>query len=435
MKKLFFILLTLILISPTVTYAGSATSRYDVTIGGYVKFDFGYATQNTNSDAATAYRESTVKRLSINDEYRNTFLTVGESHLNVLIKGPDAFGAKTTAFVDGDFRGVTTGNAYGGFELYQAFMKLNWDNTEVIIGHNWQQFGMIYDRGAIGQADFTTSLKGLRFPQFTVRHNLTKQFNVMLGVFTPTEWSGTTRQFNDDYARSGMPYFQYELAYQNEKYGKVGVHGLKFAVGGYYGVERKTNTTYYRGLAYKDDTVPSWITAARFFIPIIPEKQGNKKNAFAFNGNLFLGENVAGLNWLGGTNSKLTDIPSAGSYWRPNNRDAAAPTVFGGFGQLTYYLAGNLRANAMYGYMKNNYSVYQRLKNPDPLNMNQEYAFSLLYDVSPNLLVGAQWSRIFTRWNGASNTTGSTSNIGTSTAKLSKDGTLDQYRVAAWYFF
>jgi hypothetical protein len=40
-----------------------------------------------------------------------------ETRFNFLIKGPDLWGAKTSAFIEGDFRGTSTGNQYGGFQL------------------------------------------------------------------------------------------------------------------------------------------------------------------------------------------------------------------------------------------------------------------------------------------------------------------------------
>ena len=51
MKKTVIVLLALFLALPAVSFAGSATSRWDMTIGGYVKFDMGYGSQNQGVDA------------------------------------------------------------------------------------------------------------------------------------------------------------------------------------------------------------------------------------------------------------------------------------------------------------------------------------------------------------------------------------------------
>ena len=439
MKKIVFAVLAALLFMPVVSHAGDVTSRYDVTFGGYIKMDLGYATQNSSADRGYAWRSSSSTMQSLNDEYGNTYMAVGDTHLNFLVKGPDAFGAKTSAFIDLDFVGATTGNAYGGAELYHGFIKLNWTNTELIIGHTWQQFGMIYDRGVLGRDDFITEMKGVRFPQVTVRHDFTKNFDFMVGIFSPTDWGGSTRQFNDDYARNGLPYLQYELEYKNSNY-KLGSNIMRFALGGYIGREKKTNT--FNGLTYKDDTVPSWITAFRFYVPIIPEKQGNKKNGLSFNGNFFIGQNMAGNNWVGGSGK---GTPSDGSYWRSDGT-AAAPTLYGGFGQLSYYVTNNVWINGAYGFVKYNFSNWARSTSPytgsvaadmkgyEQLNWNQQWALNIFYDPSPSLRLGAEWTHIFTRWNGPSNTSAVT---GTPVGEgyLDKDGSLDMYRVAAWYFF
>ena len=430
-KKLaVFAAIALLAATPAIAKAGDVTSKFDVTIGGFVKMDMGYSTQNSHADPSIAKPDSSSVRENLYDEYGNTFMTSGETRLNFLIKGPDAWGAKTSAFVEGDFRGTTTGNAYGGFQLRHAHIKLDWAKTELIIGQTFQQFGMIYDRGALGDSDFYMDMKGVRAPQIALRHNFTKNFNAMLGVYSPTEWSGSTRQYNDDYARNGLPFGEFEIEYKNENWGKVGKHPMRFAIGGIVGREKKThaNTTTYQ---YEDDVVPVWQTVFRYYVPIISEKEGNKKNALALNGNFFIGQNFGGIKWLGDG--------SLGSYWRPGYTSAASPTSFGCFAQLSYYFSNNAWVNFMYGYLQYNTSNFARTDStyglgPDAFNKQSTYAISLLYDPTPNLRVGVQWLRNATRWNDAS-AGSSSSTVGPKGSTLEPTGTMDQYRVATWYFF
>ena len=58
MKKFIVIALALFLAIPAISFAGSATSRWDVTIGGYIKADFGYTTQLQGADYYKAERGS-----------------------------------------------------------------------------------------------------------------------------------------------------------------------------------------------------------------------------------------------------------------------------------------------------------------------------------------------------------------------------------------
>ncbi len=111
-------------------------------------------------------------------------------------------GAKTSAFIEGDLRGTTTGNQYGGFQLRHAWMKMKWNSSELLAGQAYQQWGMPYYSAQIGADDFKQYLKGIRTPQVAFRYFLTKELSAMFGLTSATEWSGATRQYNDGYARS-----------------------------------------------------------------------------------------------------------------------------------------------------------------------------------------------------------------------------------------
>jgi len=59
-----------------------------------------------------------------------------QSRLRAKITGPDAFGASTSAFVEGAFFGHSNGDE-NGFRLRHAFGKLSWENTEFLFGQTW----------------------------------------------------------------------------------------------------------------------------------------------------------------------------------------------------------------------------------------------------------------------------------------------------------
>ncbi len=435
MKKYLLLLLALFLMLPVLADAGSVSSRYDVTFGGFVKYDVGWNSQNTHADAGYTSRSSTSARAVLQDDYSSTFQTAGETRLNFLVKGPDLWGAKSSAFIEGDFRGVNTGNSYGGFQLRHAFMTLKWDSAELMIGQNWQQWGMPYYGAWIGTSNFSQFLRGIRVPQMALRVFITKEFNVMFGITSATEWSGTgtgvyVRQYNDDYARSNWPGLQGEIAYWSDRCGKIGSNNLKFGLGGYYGKEKKINdnTVTSSTTGYKDDTINAWIAAFRYSLPIIPEKQGNKAMSLLLNGNFFIGQNVAGNNWMGQNGGV-----SQGSYWRPNGTDAAAPTMYGLFAQASFWFIDSLSINGMYGYLKYNFSSWARgaasdsgaQTRRDKLNMVQSYGVNLLWDANQAIRFGIEYMKLFNRFNGD----------GPSYPYAGSSGNIDQYRFAAWYFF
>ncbi len=435
MKKCLLVLFVVSLILPVLCNAGSVSSRYDVTFGGFVKFDLGFTSQNGNADASTAARSSTSSRKVLADEYGNTFMSGGETRFNFLVKGPDLWGAKTSAFIEGDFRGVTTGNQYGGFNLRHAFMKLKWQSAELIAGQTWQQFGMPYYGAWMGAGDVTEYLRGIRLPQIALRYFFTREFNAMFGLVSATEWSGANNYYangvrgsNDGFARSSWPGFEGEIAYWTDRCGKIGPNNLKFALGGYYGKDNGTSATYLTaaGNDYRDDTINSWVAAFRYSIPIVPERKGNKAMAVLLNGNFFIGQNIAGNNWLG------TAGLSEGSYQRPTG-DLTAPTSFGLFTQASWWITDSLSLNGMYGYLKFNYSGYGRSFSAtarDRINMSQTYAANLLWDANQAIRFGIQWIRNFSGYNGYG-----TPGTSVGTGNADRTGVADMYRFGAWYFF
>jgi len=428
MKKLVLVMLALFLVIPVVSNAGSMTSRYDVTFGGFVKFDLGWTTQNANADAVNAARSSSSGRKVLADEYGNTFMSGAETRFNFLIKGPDLWGAKTSAFIEGDFRGTSTGNQYGGFQLRHAFMKMNWDSAELMMGQNWQQWGMPYYVPTVSILDYAQYLKGIRTPQIAFRYFFTKEFNAMFGLTSATEWSqalpNRTRQSNDGFARSSWPGFQGEVAYWTDRCGKIGPHNLKFALGGYYGKDNSTSTTYLTaaGNDYRDDTLSSWAVAFRYSVPIVPEKAGNKSMSVLLNGNFWVGQNLNGSGWLYDSNYA--------SYQRPDG-SYAAPTLFGLQANLSWWITNALQLNGNYGYLKHNASNYARNLVVNNYNMTQSYGANLLWDANQAVRFGIQWVRNYTGYNGYGNPT--TGSVGTGNAD--RTGVADVYRFGAWYFF
>lgn len=59
-----------------------------------------------------------------------------QSRLTGKITGPDAFGAKSSGMIEGEFFGTANGSE-NGFRLRHAFVKLDWENTAFLIGQYW----------------------------------------------------------------------------------------------------------------------------------------------------------------------------------------------------------------------------------------------------------------------------------------------------------
>ena len=458
MKKILVIMIALLLAAPVMSFAGSATSRFDMTIGGNVNFNFGYNTQNYAQDSFHApTRGSGIATSNLNDDRGNVRYSVVDSAINFLSRGPDTFGAKTMGFLQIDFRGGNTGNAVGGAQVQYAFVKFDWANSYLVMGKAGPETLSAYARKFIiaGDASSTEGIGGIRPIQIAYRYNFTKNFNLMVGLIQHTnqEAAGGAVGNNNGYGRSELPAVQTEFAFTSDACGKIGPDALKFGLGAVAGREYRTawNNAMAASGAYNDKNANAWMAGLRTFIPNIPEKKGDKTNALALSAIGYVGQNA--WNWVG------SPAPGVGSYWRPNAANGvpdqvASPTMYGGFAQLTYYINDVTFVNAQYGVLKQNYSSAARngwaypgasfganetnWQGVDAINQFRVYGLSIFNDPSPSVRVAFEWLRMVANYNGY----GRGSFAGQSqapsivgTGNLDSSGKNDQFKAAVYYFF
>jgi len=465
MKKTFVIMLALFLAVPVMSYAGSATSRFDMTIGGNVNFNFGYNSQNYNQDSFHApTRDSRAGTSNLNADKGNVRYSVADSQINFLSRGPDAFGAKTMGFMAIDFRGGNTGNQVGGAQLQYAFVKFDWANSYLLMGKAGAETLSAYARKFViaGDASATEGIGGIRPISIAYRQKFMKDFNFMVGLIQHTDQGGSSGGTgnNNGFGRSQWPAFQGELGYETQACGKIGPDALKFGLGGLFGRENRTAWNTGAGSVanatgtYNEDYVNAWMVGLRGFVPIIPEKKESKQNALALSAIGYVGQNA--WPWLGPPG------PGVGSYFRPANTSnggvpntATSPTMYGGFAQLTYYINNTTYVNAQYGVLKQNYSSAARngwgypagntfganetnWLGVNAINQFRVYGLSIFNDPSPSVRVGFEWLRMVSNYNGygTGNFPGQTVTptiIGT--GNLDNKGQNDQFKALVMYFF
>jgi len=453
MKKFIVIALALFLAIPAVSYAGSSTSRWDLTIGGFVKFDMGYQTQSgSGADYYKAERESYRGYENFADEYGNFFSAAGETRLNFLIKGPDGWGAKTMGFLEGEFRGTAGGSNYGTFVMRHAFMKMQWENDALTIGHTWQKWGLMptFANVLLGVNMLGAFNKGYREPQIMWDHTINKNFNFSLGIISPADalaTSGGSTRVNN-FTLSPYPFFEGEFSYTSDTCGKIGPWQMLFSLSGFYGWERPiyasqaTTSTNYACTAggcagtvvqnpysYDDKLETAWGAAFKGFIPIIPEKNGDKGGALSVSGIVFMSQNPSwymGPFAVGAYNTSTSTNPTY-SY----------PKLTGGWGQVTYFFTNKLFMSGWYGYMKYSMSdAYKQnaWKTTGVNNLVQsetQYIVNLSYDVNPAMRFSLEWDYIKTRY----------ANYGTAipgsggALYADRNGSLNAFRIGAFYFF
>lgn len=141
MKNYFVILINLLLLAGPDVSAQEKDGKFGISFKGFVKNDFFWDTRQV-----TTAREGhfllwpapimpDANGVDINAHPSFNFLSV-QSRLSGVITGPDAFGAKTSGLLEGDFFAQQNDNI-NLFRLRHAFIKLSWQNTELMTGQYW----------------------------------------------------------------------------------------------------------------------------------------------------------------------------------------------------------------------------------------------------------------------------------------------------------
>ncbi len=118
--------------------------KFTFKLNGFVRTDMIYDTR-LNKEARDAYFAFFPLDEKLNSEGEDLNAQSGlnlygmASRLRASISGPKAFGANTKAIMEGDFTGPNNLNN-NGFRLRLAYMNLEWENTELLVGQYWHPF-------------------------------------------------------------------------------------------------------------------------------------------------------------------------------------------------------------------------------------------------------------------------------------------------------
>ncbi len=434
LREPFLTALMLTLLLPALGLAADATSRWDVTIGGFVKADFGWADQDQGADYTYASRYSyrnlpaAVINENLYDKYGSLYMAAGETRVSLAVKGPDAWTAKTSAFVEGEFTGATGAmDTYGLFRLRHAFLRMDWTRWSLIVGQTWDEWGVILP-DLLGRIEASPTRKGTRAPQIRLTNVVNPNWNWYVMLYQPNAaQQGTWNASGDDFARSNIPQVAAELTWLTDRCGHIGKDRLYLAISGMVGREKVTYASPTSPGRWSDDGVNAWATALKGFIPIVPERKGNKSMSLFLKGQFLYGQNWRVFNTANADSAAYNQDLSAGTSY-------VAPTAFAWYAQVGFYLTGRLWANLYYSDMKNNlsYRYLWNVGNSSAIRTFRQWSANLMFDVNPAIRAGLQFSHIDTGYAGYG-----TSNADPciTTGVLGRSGALNTVRFAAWYFF
>lgn len=151
-------------------------NNFGIKFSGFVKNDFFFDSRQTVAAREGHFllwpsaESNDINGNDLNAKANFNFLAI-QSRLSGAITGPDAFGAKTSGVIEGDFFAQANDNI-NLFRLRHAFVKLKWTNTEVITGQYWNP---LFVTGCFpGTVSFNTGVPFQSFarnPQVRLTHS------------------------------------------------------------------------------------------------------------------------------------------------------------------------------------------------------------------------------------------------------------------------
>ena len=218
MKNLRPFLALLILTFPMLSFSQEDKPDYGIKFSGFVKNDFILDTRQTvavREGHFLLYPENELLDIDgedINDRASFNYLSI-QSRLTGTLTGPDAFGAKTSGVLEGAFFGATNSDI-NGFRLRHAFFRLNWTNTELLMGQYWHM--MFVTASFPGTVSFNT---GAPF-QFFSRNpqiRITQKFgNLAVAGMVATQRDFSSPGGPDVLRNALLPDLQGQITYTSE---------------------------------------------------------------------------------------------------------------------------------------------------------------------------------------------------------------------------
>ena len=223
MKKTYLILLVGIAslkgYSQTAPAPAAQANDYSVSMYGFVRTDYIFDSRKSASvreDNLNLYPNDVVldkNGKDVNAASQSDFLSV-TSRFGVKAKGPDVWGAKMSATLEGDFFGNTEASI-GLLRLRHAYVSMDWAKTSLTMGQTW--YPTFIPEVFPGVANFSTGIMFNPFgwaSQVKLKQALSKDVSFTVTAFKDREFGfpGNVASIN-----SSLPTLNGQLQYKGKK--------------------------------------------------------------------------------------------------------------------------------------------------------------------------------------------------------------------------
>jgi hypothetical protein len=377
--------------------AGTVLSRFDVDLGGYVKLDY------IHQDAALGPLSGPVPADGSSKAGQNQSLfTARQSRLHLKVTGPEFMGAKTKAFVEGDFYGPGGTNESPNFRMRHAYGALLWKDTQVLFGQYWDIFGpAVASTLDFRSGAFTGAPNNPRVPQLRVTHNVhfddNNSLRLIFGAQNPVE-NFNTDSSGDMVNLAGQAMWVSKNLGVSPGYWGIPMQPLTAGFFGLYGKEKVEDNDYLDIYGY----------GFYAHVPLLKSKDGKSRAmTLTLETQAYV---AAGLNVQGATAASTVGVTP--------NKDAAKG--YGVFGQFIFYPTEPLGITVGYGRR----NILDSSDYSDAAEVyNESYFGNVAYDLNHAVRVAAEYQRLNTKY------------LAIPAGATDDKGTANRFMVSAMYFF
>lgn len=411
------------------------TSKFNLSIGGFVKLDYTYNSVNLGQSGSLAPGSGAIPKTSSQQgQADQSILTARQSRLWFKVGGPTFLGAKTNALIEADFYGDPAAAAESPqMRMRLAYGTLDWKNTQVLFGQYWDTFGpMVMATVDFRQAASFGTPNNPRVPQIRltqkVNFNDDNGLKFILGLQDPNQDGnnnsalGISNNVGMTVNVAGQAMFVSKALGVSPGFWGMSMNSLTAGVFGLFGSQKVT----YAALATKH--VDSYGYGFYAFVPILKSSDGKSRAmTLSFEGQAYMAANMA------------FNTATAAAFVG----DGANPNGAKGYGlgaQLIFYPTQNLGITAGYGrrnaYNYSNYNNLGAVTAANPFNNTNFQKYSSIvfanvaYDLNAAIRVAAEYENLDTQYGNVRSIANSTSLGG-----LSGTGTANIARLSLFYFF
>ena len=407
------IVAALLLSTPLVAFAEPVTSKFNLSVGGFVKLDYAYNSVNFgNSGGLTPGTGAIAKSGSVADKQEQSIFTARQSRLWFKANGPDFMGAKTSSLIEADFYGDPSGGAESPqMRMRLAYGALDWKNTQVLFGQNWDIFGPFVASTVDFRSGATTGApNNPRVPQVRVTQkidlNSDNSLTLVAGLQDPNQ-DGNNNNAATNYGAAvnaaGQIMFSSKILGAAPGYLGLPMKPLTVGVFGLYGNSKLTSA------AAANKTVDSYGGGVYAFVPVLRSSDGKSRAmTMSLEGQAYEAANMA------------FNSATATTVYDTNAADPSEAKGYGVAAQAIFYPTQELGLTAGYGRRGAvNYSDYKAV---DFQKSTTQFYANASYDLNAAVRVMAEYQNMETQY-------------GNVAAGAADKGIANIYRVAAFYFF